>query len=153
MSEEKVDIFKLLKHIDAGDVEYYDNLSDAEKKSVSMFVTNRWLSCTKNSKQLITVNALVNPFVFAFGTQHAGLLYKLMVIASSGTEKNYKWVGRKKNISSKPETAGLLSAYYGISKRVAEGYLPMFTLDEALELASDLGYDAPSMKKLKNEFK
>lgn len=153
MTAERVDIFKLLKHVDAGDLQYWNNLSEEEQKSVAFVVANRWMSCTKNIEQISAVNSLVNPLVFPFGTKHKGLLYRLMLIASSGTEKQYRWVGRKKNESKKPTARKIIADYYGFSDSRAESYLSMFSYEELVECGSALGYDDESMKKLKNEFK
>lgn len=150
---EKVDIFDFLKKVDSSDFYYYSDLTDDQKKSLSLVVAARWMSCTKNAKQVVAVNALVNPFTFKYSSKHPELLYKLMLIASSGTEKNYKWVGKKKKISSKPTSAQALAEYYGISSAKADGYLANFSLDDVLECAESLAYDDAQIKKIKNEFK
>lgn len=152
MAAERVDIFQFLKHVDAGDLEYWNNLTEEEQKSVAFVVANRWMSCTKNQGQIIAVNKLINPLVFPFGTKHKGLLYRLMLIASSGTEKQYRWVGRKKNESKKPTARNIIAEYYQLSDSRAESYLSMFSYEEVVECANALGYDDPSMKKLKNEY-
>jgi hypothetical protein len=150
---DKVDIFDLLKHVDSGDLDYWNNLTQAEQASVAMFVVNRWMSCTKNSEQIIAVNAIVNPLIFPFGTKHKGLLYRLLLIASSGTGKNYKWIARKKRSANKPLTSKIISEYYAMSLDRATSYAPSFSYDEALECAEAMGYDDLILKKLKNEFK
>ena len=153
MSDNKVDIFDLLKHVDKGDLEYWENLSEDEKKSVAFVVVSRWFSCTQNTDQLLTVNQLLNPLVFSYGTKHKGLLYRLMLIASSGTEKRYHWIGRKKKVPNKPISSQAVSEYYSLKLERANSYLDMFTLDDILECAEDLGYDDASVKKIKNEYK
>jgi len=149
----RVDIFDLLKHVDAGDLEYWEALSEEDKKSVAFVVASRWMSCTQNTGQLIAVNQLINPLVFSFGTKHKGLLYRLMLIASSGTAKHYKWVGRKKSGSSMPVSTRVISEYYGLSTKRANTYVESFTLEEVMECAEALGYDDAELKKLKNEYK
>lgn len=152
-ASDKVDIFKFLDKVDSGDASYYSELSEQQKKSLSLVVAARWLSCTKNTKQLINVNNLVNSVVFKFASKHPELLYNLMLISSSGTTKRYKWVSKKKSTSKKPVTVETLSAYYGISRSKAQGYLPQFTLEEVIDCADSLGYDDQLIKKIKNEFK
>lgn len=149
---DKVDIFELLKRVDNGDLDYWNNLTDKEKKSISFVVASRWMSGTKNAEQIASVNALLNPLVFPFGSKHAGLLYRLMLVASSGTQKKYNWIGKKK-ISKFPLSVQLIAEYYGFSDDRAESYLKSFNLNELLECASELGYDDATVKKLKNEHK
>lgn len=150
---DKIDMFDLLKHVDAGDFDYFPSMTEEQQKSVSFFMANRWMSCTKNKKQLLAVNAIVNPLVFSFGTKHKDLLYKLMLIASSGTEKHYKWVGKKKKNQAYPMSSQIVSEYYGISTNKAVGYIGLLTMDDVLACATSLGYDDASIKKIKNEFK
>ena len=153
MSDNKVDMFDLLKHVDKGDLDYWENLSEDEKKSVAFVVVSRWMSCTKNPDQIVAVNHLLNPLVFNFGTKHKGLLYRLMLIASSGTEKRYQWIGKKKKVPSKPTATQVVSEYYNLKLERANSYLDMLTLDDVLECAEGLGYDDASVKKIKNEYK
>lgn len=150
---DKVDMFEFLKHIDLGDFDYYPSLTEDQKKSVSFFMANRWMSCTKNKSQLLSVNSIINPLVFPFGTKHKDLLYKLMLIASSGTEKHYKWVGKKKKSQAYPVSSEVVSEYYGISTSRAMGYIGMLSMNDVLDCATSLGYDDASIKKIKNEFK
>ncbi len=153
MSDNKVDIFDLLKHVDGGDLDYWAGLSDEERKTVAFVVASRWLSCTKNTDQIIAVNSLLNPLVFSFGTKHKALLYRLMLIASSGTDKRYQWISRKKKVPSKPLSTQVVSEYYKLKLERANSYLTMLTLSDVLECAEALGYDDSSIKKIKNEFK
>lgn len=149
---DKVDVFQFLSKVDAGDLDYWENLTDEEKKSIPLVVFMRWFSGTKNPIQIESVNSLLNPFVYSFGTKHKGLLYRLMLVASSGTAKRYSWIGKKK-IGSKSASTEVLSKFYGLSKDRANSYLNIFTLDEVLECAGLLGYDDADIKKIKNEFK
>lgn len=152
MSENKVDIFDFLRKIDSGDFGYYANLSDEQKKSLSMVVANRWMSCTSNKTQIVALNALVNPFVFKFASNHKELLYKLMLIASSGTEKHYTWIPKGKS-AKRPNTCKILSEYYGFSTERAEAYINDFSVAEVVECAEALGADDSTIKKIKHEFK
>lgn len=150
---EKVDMFEVLRHIDESDFSYYDNLTEQQRKSISLFVVARWLSCTRNTKQIVAVNSLVNTFLYKLLSKHPKLIYKMMLISSSGTRKQYKWVARKKKQSSKPETAKVLSEYYNMSMRQVEDYIKTFTLDDVISCANDLGVEDSVIKKIKNEFK
>lgn len=152
-TQQKVDIFDFLKRVDNSDLSYYDELSEQEKKSLSMVVAARWLACTKNKRQVVLANELVNPFVYKFATKHRELLYRLMLISSSGTEKRYAWISKKKTVSSRPNSVKAISQYYGISSDKAEGYLSMFSLEDVIDCADSLGYDEQTIKKIKNEYK
>lgn len=151
--DEKVDVFEFLRHVDDLDFSYYDSLSEAQRKRLSLFVAARWQSCTKNVGQIVATNSLVNHFVYKFLTKHPKLLYKLMLIASSGTQKQYKWVPKKKKVRSKPETIAVMAEYHNMSTRQVEDYLPSTTLEDALYYADAIGSEDSTIKKIKNEFK
>lgn len=153
MKKPVVDIFKLLRHIDAGDLMYYESLSDEEKKSISMFMVARWQSCTKNMNQIVMSNALVNSTVLQFGTKHSAMLYRLMLIASSGTEKQYKWVPKATRKHKRPESTDVIASYYNISKMDASEYHNMFTVADVIELANSMGKSEATIKQIKNEYK
>ncbi len=154
MTERKVNIIDFLNKIDSGDLDYYSNLSDEERKSVSLVVVGRWLACTKNTKQILSCNALVNPFIYKFAGKHNELLYNLMVTASNGSKKNYRWIPRKKRENAKPISSRAVAEFYGISTGAALGYIgKAFKFDDVLYCAESLGYDDTEIKKIKDELK
>ncbi len=154
MTERKVNIIDFLNNIDSGNLEYYTSLTSEERKSVSMVVVGRWLTCTKNTKQILACNALVNPFVFKFAGKHNELLYNLMVTASNGAKKNYRWVPRKKRESSRPVSSKAVAQFHGISTYAASGYVgKAYSYEDILYFAESLGFDDAELKKIKDEFK
>lgn len=152
MASPRVDIFELLKRIDDGDLDYWNKMSDEERKSIAFVVAMRWMSCTHNTDQLKSVNILLNPLVFRL-YKHPGLMYRLMLVASSGTRKGYKWVGRHKNKKTYPVSTKLISEFYNMNVDRANSYVNMLTIDELIDCAERLGYDDKSIKSLKDEHK
>lgn len=148
-AKHKLDIFEVLKIIDGGDIYYYDTLSEEEQKSVSMYTLFHWMAGTDNSYQLQALESIVNPFIFSL-SKHPKLLYRLMVIASSGTAKRYKWMGRKK-IKTKPLSTKAISEFYGLDKESSFKYIGLLTGEHILDIAEALGYDDSEMKKIKKE--
>jgi hypothetical protein len=149
---ERVDIFDFLKHVDKRDIYYYSELTSEEQKSIAFLTAVRWFSGTKNNNQILAVNSLVNQFTFKL-SNHPDLLYKLMCIASSGTEKRYQWIPKKKRTSSKPMSARAIAQYNDISVIKADGYLDMLALEDVLEYADALAFDTAEIKKIKDEWK
>jgi hypothetical protein len=76
-----------------------------------------------------------------------------MVIASSGTDKRYKWVGRPKKAGNKPNTTQTISEYYGISTTRSVDYLNILSVDDIVDCANALGYDDKKIKLIRNELK
>lgn len=149
-NENKINIFDVLNHIDSGDIYYYDNLTDEQKNSISMFMLCQWMTCMNNQQQLKAVEAIVNPYIFSLH-KHKTLLYKLMVIASSGTKKNYKWNYKKKKKSTSASVS-IISEYHDLSNKHAEEYINMFKKEDIIDMAMELGYDDNYLKKIKKEY-
>lgn len=147
----KVDIFKLLHEIDSGNINFYQSLSEQQQKNISPLVTMRWMSGTKNKNQITLINNLLNPFVYRL-SKHKSLLYKLMCISSTGTQKTYSWVVKASKIKTTCKIQ-LLMDTYGISPKSAVDYVDFFDEKDYLDMADKIGYDDDMLKKLKNEFK
>ena len=58
MSKFKLDIFDVLNRIDRGEHHLYSTLSDDERKSFAPLVVTRWMSGTKDERQIIFLNEL-----------------------------------------------------------------------------------------------
>jgi len=148
-TENKIDIFDVLKNIDNGNIYYLDSLTEDEKNKLSMVVLFRWMTGTENSQQIRALDSIVNPFLYTL-SNHKDLIYKLMVIASSGTEKRYKWIPFKKG-KNKQLTNKLISEYYDLSNTSASNYINMFDIETLIDMAKELGYDDNELKKIKKE--
>lgn len=148
---EKLDIFDVLKNIDNQNVDYFYEKTEAQQKTLAQLVMMRWLTGTKNKKQIKYVNAILNPLVFPL-YKHPGLLYKL-ALTTTDTVKHYQWIGKKKKNSAFSNTIDVVCEYYGCSAAEAKTYLDLLTLDGVLSMADDLHIPKETITKVKNEFK
>ncbi len=152
MTEKKLDIFKLLSSIDEGDVSFYKNLEEDVKKEFVPLVAMRWASGTSSKKQILKLNHFVNTSVFNL-YQHRDLLYNLMVVASDGKQKSYKWIKRASKLGNKPTTIKLLAAYYECSLTRAREYEKLLSVDDVLHIANKVGEDKEIIDKIRKEYK
>jgi hypothetical protein len=154
MTEEskKLDIFELLGHVDAKDVQFYASLDEEAKKGFVPLVAMQW-AASKGGDQLLLLNDLMNTTMFKTGYKYPALMYKLMVAASDGKKGNYSWVGVKKKDKSLPNITQLIMEYHSCSERDARFYIPRFEDADILEMADDLAYDKEQIKKIKAELK
>lgn len=152
-NDNKINIIKFINEIDNGNFNQYEELSLEQRKTISMVVLSRWLSCMKNTKQLLSVNNILNPLIFKFAYTHSNLVYKLMLVCSSGTQKQYRWLSKGKSIGTKPISVDVISKYYGLSKKDSMKYLNLLGVDNVVECATSMGYDDKELTKIKNEFK
>lgn len=153
MSKFKLDIFDVLNRIDRGEHHLYSTLSDDERKSFAPLVVMRWMSGTKDERQIIFLNELVNPFVFPLG-KHQELLTSLLAVASSKKQRRYFWLSAKGKGKSVPKNAlKVLMQYHGWSEREAKKMFTVFSNDDIIELANELGWQKEEMTLLNKEMK
>ena len=149
----KLDIFNVLNKISTKDRNFYSSLSDEEQKSIAPFVIMRWLSGTRDIRQIVFLNELVNPFVFEM-SHHKSLIMDLLTISSSGKSQRYSWNKTHTRKSSKtPVSASVLREYYGYSSIQAEEALPLLTLLDVISLAEQLGRQSEDITVIKKELK
>ena len=150
MSEKK-DIFEVLNKLDEGDIEYFKNLSEKELKQLPPYVLMRWLSGTRNSKQVILVNELVNSTVFNLH-EHNKLLWKLLMASSDGQQKKYKWMKKGKKNPKFSNTLDIIKEYYNCSRERANEYLNLLDCESVVDMAESLGEQDDIIKKIKKEW-
>lgn len=151
--ERRINIFDVLKHIDMKDYNFYDNLPEEVQKDYQPLVIMKWLAGTKDARQIVFLNELVNTGVFTAHT-HKGLLHKLMCVCTTGSAKRYFWNKTKpKNGASMPKTVDVISRSYGYSSKEAVDALPLLTKEDILELANELGLQKEEITKLKAELR
>lgn len=144
--DKKVDIFEVLKKIDQCDLSYFKAMSEAEKKSLHPLVLMRWLSGTKDVKQITRINSVLNPFVFQLHKEK-DLLIKLLM-CSSTSSKTYRWYAKKKQ-NKRSIDLDIISEYYDCSIKEAIGYVDMIPKEDLISMAESIGYDKEQIKKLK----
>jgi|TARA_R110000851_G_scaffold256267_1_gene408706 5,10-methenyltetrahydromethanopterin hydrogenase len=149
----KLDIFKVLEKVDDFDIDYFNGLTDDEKKSLAPYVLMLWMSGTKSQTQLVQLNVFMNSLVFKIPPEHSGLLYKLACVASDGKRKKYNWVGKKTKSKKYATATDVLSRYYRCSTAEALGYIGILNYDDVAEIAMELGEQDDTLKKIKKEMK
>ena len=150
--ERALDVFQLLSRIDAKDYEIWETLTEEQRKEFSPLVVMRWMAGMYDPVQLIFLNEIVNPSVFALGEANKDFLLKLLTVCSNGRPKRYAWV--KYNVASKRKSRralDLVAAHYRLSLREAEDSLPLFSTAELLELAEIHGLQKDEVTELKKE--
>jgi hypothetical protein len=104
----QLDLMSTLEAADRGILDYYDNLSEAERKAFSPLVIQRWLSAVSDANPnqaycVIAQNDLVNLGLFQLQKQHPELIWKLMCVAGVGKRQQHVWIPNKKSSGSTPK--------------------------------------------------
>lgn len=148
----KLDIFNTLGQINQKNTEFFQGLTEDEKKGFQPMVTMRWMSGTSSPLQVVLLNELVNPYVFSL-PNHKDLLFKLMTLCSSGKQRN-KWITRKDTdrVNCK-HSIEVIKNHYGYSTQSAYDVLPLLNADTIISMAEDQGIQKDILTKLKAELK
>jgi hypothetical protein len=149
----KLDVFEVLSHIDDFDVNYYNKLSEDDKKSLAPYVLMLWMSGTKSETQMLQLNVFLNSVVFEIPNTHNGLLYNLACISSDGKRKKYNWVKKGAKSKKYPTAVDVLKRHYSCSSEEALGYVALLDYDDVVNIAMDLGEQDDTLKKIKKEMK
>lgn len=143
-----LNIFDVLKEIDRGNMSYYDSLPDEKKKGFVPVVTHQWLLGHPSKDRLQLLDCLVNTQLFTHYSM-PNLMYKLMVSASDGKIKKYKYTKIKRKKVTPSIRLELISKYYRCGLREANEYNALMTVDDVIEIAEELGEDKATIRKLK----
>ena len=143
----KLPLKDILAAVDMGAKEIWDQLSDDEKKQVSFYLLNRYVSSVKGSrdKQVLAVfktNEYYNKQFFVL-QKHKKLLWQLLCLA--GNTKNiqyHEWIGHKRKSGDNTKIAKLLRTLYPNKKEdEIELLTKISNKKEIIQLAKDNGID------------
>lgn len=154
MAQHKLDIFELLKEIDKGNYNYFDNLTEEQIVAFSPLVVMRWLSGTDDEKQILRLNTILNPKIYTLAA-HKELLFKLMCICSTKKYKRYTWmkVLNAKKTENSLEILQIIAKYYGTSIKDSKAIQKILDVNDFVVILEQLGYQPDEIKKYKKLYK
>lgn len=147
----KLDIFKLMKNISNSNTKYWGTLNEDEIKAFSPFVLTRWLS-SNSEYEIQMVNQLVSKYVFTLGTKHKQLMFNLMCISTIPNSR-YSYKKRSANQLKFPKTTKIISEYLGYSIKDTLDVASMYSNENVLEMAEELGLQKTDINVIKKELK
>ena len=148
MAQAKLPIKDILAAIDMNGKSVWDEFSDEERKAVSFWLLNRYVSSVagKRDNQELAVfktNEYYNKNFNVLGTRHPKLQWQLLCASgATGKIEFHKWIGFKKKTSdnSKGEKL-LLDIYPNIKLDEAELLAGISTKKELKQLAEEHGVE------------
>lgn len=146
----KLDIFQVLGKISSKDLQYYESLSEEDKKAIQPFVLHRWVSGTTNELQMIMA-AEVSKYMF-MPTRHKQLLFALLQVASQSRGR-VSWPKPQQKHVSKPLSVSAVKQYYNYNDSQAVDAVDMLSGESIIEIAQDLGWQPTDVTALKKELK
>jgi hypothetical protein len=148
MAQEKLPIKDILAAIDMGAKSVWDELSEDEKKQVSFWLLNRYVSSVKGSfeKQALAVfktNEYYNKNWNELGTRHPKLQWQLLCMSgNTGKIEFHQWIGFKKKAGDNNKSVKLLEQIYPNMKQdEVELLARLSTKKELKQLAEEHGIE------------
>lgn len=151
MAEKKLEIFKVLEAISKKH-RLSRALTEEELKSVQPFVLMRWLSGCSSDRQVYFLNEIVNPYVYAL-SKHKELLCDLLTVCTSGKNMKYTWVPATSNVKTYPNISEMIAKALECSISKAHDTIALFSDEEILSIANELGYQTEDVAKIKKELR
>jgi hypothetical protein len=150
-----LDIFKILRIIDNGDINAFKNLSEEEFKAFNPYIVLKWLYGTNDPELSKALTTIVNPFILDLAGEKE-LLFNLMVIACSLCRNRktgkFNWIkgGTRDKLAN---IKVLIGEYMNQSPRHSDP--SVYDKDDIILMLDDMGYQTsePFYKKIHNELK
>ena len=156
MSKEyKINIFELLEKADLNNKNYYNNLTDEEKKQFSPFQIMRWFSGIDghlSEYYLTSVNELLNVDNQLLA-KHPELFWKLMSAIGIGRKQRHHWINPiSKNKSSSNLYNFMYDAYPHAKDQEIDMMIKIITKDQLEDFLQRNAIDDDLIKKILKEF-
>lgn len=135
--KQDLDLFEVLAALDKKDYNYYDNLTEEQKKKFVPYMMVLWMSCIKGNSTLqgyyvMNTDYTANKYLFNENVQkHPKLQWLMLCAASPGLGKQFhQWIPHiKEKVSKLKETPSVkdIKEYYSkIYPRTDDGALKEF---------------------------
>ena len=155
--DQKLKLNDILGAVDLGAKDVWDDLTDEQKKSVSFFLLNRYVSHVKTSNRelaehySILTNELMNKNFYEV-YKHPKLMWQLMCACGHESKKvhYHEWMGvkRKKDGSSKAVKV-LAEIYPNAKMEDVELLATQLDKKQIKQLAKDHGWEDKKINELK----
>lgn len=153
VKEQKLPLKTVLSAIDKRKFDWYDTLSEEEKKQVGIYQMMRYMSsCKTNSRDirdhyLIMTNELVN-CNYGVLSAHPDFQFRLLQIVGIGRDVFHEWIPPGKRKKKNPVKEWLSELYYEYSDDEIDTLFQVTPIDQLKELARDHGLQDKEIKEL-----
>lgn len=144
MAQAKLPIKDILAAIDLGAKSAWDELSVDERKQISFWLMNRYVSSVKGSREeqelaIFKTNEYYNKNWSILGARHPKLQWQLLCQAgNTGKIEFHPWIGFKKKTGNSSKATGLIQQIYPNMKLdEVELFVRLSTTRELKKLAEE----------------
>jgi hypothetical protein len=147
----ELDIGQVLKAVDLRDYDFYDRLSDKERKELSPYVLMRFISNSNGDRDIQEwfierTNEFVNKNHWSLSNKHDKLLWQLCAAVGPGMTVFHKYLGSPKSQLNKFERllADIHPTYKEEDIKVMSSVM---TSEEKDDLLDSMGFDKKQRKE------
>lgn len=144
----KLTIKEILALIDTGSADVWNELSAEQKKDVSFWLLNRYVSTIsgtyeEQAMQVLKINEYYNKNWSVLGTKHPALQWQILCMINEDQKiKFHKWIGLKSKKDTNSKAVKLLTKLYPNMKTdEVETLARISTKSELKELAKAHGFE------------
>lgn len=152
MATAKLDIKRELKAVDTRDYDFYDNLTDEEKKAFSPYILMRYTSNVQGDKELQewfieTTNEYVNKHHWMLSKNHKPLLWKLFAGTGVGQTMYHPYLAAGKKEKANKIEKLLVEIYPTMKMEDIKLLSSIMDKNDIEELFDKMGFDKKQRKE------
>lgn len=146
----KVDIKVVNENLINKNWQFYNSLSEADRKGVQTLIVQGWLSRTSKIKSVLALNDTVNPYVFSF-YQHPLLTFQLLTTCFDKSKPPFQpWIPFVKT-TNKSKSIKVICEYFNYNIQQAKEAFLLLQPADIIEYAEELGYQKDELQGIKSE--
>ncbi len=147
----KLDIKRELKSVDSKDYEFYNNLTDEERKAFSSYVLMRYVSNVQADQDtqewfIERTNEYVNKHHWDLSKNHKGLLWKLFAATGVGVSCYHPYLAANKKEKANKIEKLLAEIYPAIKMSDIKLMAKLMTPADKEALLNKMGFDKKQRK-------
>lgn len=150
-----LDLFNsVLPNLDIGNFDFYNSLTESQKKEFSAFIVMKFMSAVRNEKDvpyyLMAVNKVVNRDFWEL-SDYEDLQCLLLALCGTGVKKRHYFPG--KQLSDTGLFKFLKECYPFMKADEVQMFLDINGPNEIIQLAKDFGLQDNELKKIEKNVK
>jgi hypothetical protein len=152
MATAKLDIKRELNAVDRKHYDFYDNLTDEEKKAFSPYILMRYTASVQGDRDtqewfLEMTNEMVNKHHWTLSKNHKPLLWKLFAGVGTGANAYHPYLAAGKKEKANKIEKLLIELYPAMKLSDVKLLASMMTKHDIEELFDKMGFDKKQRKE------
>lgn len=156
LSKPKLDLGQTLYALDTRNLDYYNNLSEDDRKSYVPLILMRFMSSAPNQGELheyhlLSVNEIVNQDFWTL-SKHPELQHQLLSLCGIGKKQFHSWIPGAKKLNSSKLQKFIFSVHPDLNSLEYGIFIKNNSVEEIEQLAKDYALDDKEIKDIVEQF-